>query len=336
MEQLFSEIKAAVVPMLRQIAERQDALDDSFLRREFDQHAQIVFALRAVAEMGYDLERGRLDLSAHPFTITLGPGDVRITSRVRRDYWPDCFFSSAHEAGHGMFGQGVDPALGRTLLFDASSPGVNESQSRLWENLVARSRPYWRYKFTHLRAAFPAQLTGVDTEAFYRAVNKVEPSYIRTDADELTYNLHIMIRFDLENDLLEGRLKVADAKEAWNAKLAEYLGLAAPPDSEGILQDVHWSHGDALGTFTSYTIGNVIGVQLMDALRSEVPDLDDRVAAGDLAAVHAWMLKNVYRPGRRVTPPELVERATGAPISAEPWIRYVRRKFGEIYGLNQD
>ncbi|MGH7776312.1 MAG: carboxypeptidase M32 [Candidatus Dormibacterales bacterium] len=335
-EAIFAEIKEAVLPMLRQIAARPRAVDDSFLRREFDQHAQIVFSLRAAAELGYDLERGRLDLSAHPFTITIGPGDVRITSRVRKDYWPDCFFSTLHEAGHGMFGQGIDPALGRTLLFHASSPGVNESQSRLWENLIARSRAYWRFKFTHLRAAFPAQLAGVGTEAFYRAVNRVEPTYIRTDADELTYNLHVMIRFDLENDLLEGRLQAADAREAWNAKVEEYLGLPPPPDADGILQDVHWSHGDALGSFTSYTIGNVIGAQLMKTLQEEVPDLQDRVAGGDLTMVQAWMAENVHRPGRTVTPTELVERTTGAPIGARAWIDYVRRKFGEIYEMNLD
>ncbi|MGH7904760.1 MAG: carboxypeptidase M32, partial [Candidatus Dormibacteraceae bacterium] len=222
MESLFAEIRSAVVPLLAEIAGQPDAVDDAFLRRDYDQHAQIVFSLKAVTEMGYDLERGRLDLSTHPFTITLGPGDVRITSRVRRDYWPDCFFSSLHEAGHGMFGQGVDVELGRTLLNHAASPGVNESQSRLWENLIGRSRAYWRYKLPHLRAAFPAQLAGVAPEAFYRAVNSVRPTYIRTDADELTYNLHVMIRFDLENDLLEGRLRVEDAREAWNAKVKEY------------------------------------------------------------------------------------------------------------------
>jgi carboxypeptidase Taq len=237
-----------------------------------------------------------------------------------------------HESGHAMYNQGIDRRLDRTPLWAGASPGVHESQSRLWENLVGRSRGFWRWAFPQLQAIFPDSLGDVDAEGFYRAVNKVQPSFIRVEADELTYNLHILLRFELENELLESKLAVADVPEAWRAKMRTYVGVEPPDDGRGALQDVHWT-GVSFGGFPSYTLGNVIGAQLMKAARAELSDLDSQVERGDFSELLSWLRENVYRHGRKFTPGELLERATGEGLSAAPWIEYARGKFSELYGL---
>ena len=332
LRQLFDALKAAIVPLVRDIAGRGDGVDSSFLTRDYPADDQIDFVVDVIGRLGYDLRRGRQDLSAHPFCISFGPGDVRITTRVRQDYLPMCIFGSIHESGHAMYNQGVAPDLDRTPLWGGASPGVHESQSRLWENLVGRSRNFWRHFFPELARRFPEQLREVDAEHFYRAVNRVAPSLIRVEADEVTYNLHILLRFELELAMLEGSLAATDVPEAWNAKMREYLGVEPPNVSEGALQDIHWS-GISFGGFPSYTIGNVIGAQLMVRLRDEIPDLDDQIAAGQFQALLGWLHENVYRHGRKHTPEELLRRVTGHGLSAEPWIAYARSKFGEIYGV---
>jgi carboxypeptidase Taq len=231
-----------------------------------------------------------------------------------------------------MYEQGVAPALDGTPLCAGATPGVHESQSRLWENLVGRSRPFWRYFLPHLREAFPDALASASEDELYRAVNRVRPGYIRVDADEVTYNLHIMLRTELERELLSGSLRVADVPEAWNEKLRGYLGLDAPPDAQGCLQDMHWTH-PLLGGFVGYTLGNVIGAQLMVTIRESLPDLDEQVAAGEFDRLYEWLRSHLYAHGRKFTPNELLERATGRPITPEPWIAYVRSKFGELYGV---
>jgi carboxypeptidase Taq len=302
------------------------------LDRELDPQRQLAFALDVVGRLGYDLERGRQDLSAHPFCVPLGPGDVRITTRVRRSARDSCLYSSIHESGHAMYNQGIPRRLARTPLWGGASPGVHESQSRLWENLVGRSRPFWSYFHPHFQAAFPDELGDTDPETFYRAVNRVQPSYVRVDADEVTYNLHVMLRFEIENELIEDRLRVEEIPEAWNARLQEYLGLPPPSAADGPLQDVHWS-GAILGGFVGYSLGNVIGAQLMEAVRSEMPDLDDHLAAGHFDQLLGWLQERLYAHGRKFTPDELVRRATGRSIEAGPWIAHVRTKFGELYGF---
>src|SRR6266849_39669 len=254
-----------------------------------------------------NLERGRQDISTHPFSTAFGPGDVRITTRVSRDFFNECLFGSIHEAGHGMYFQGIGPNLDRTPLWDGASPGVHESQSRLWENLVARSLPFWHHFFPTLRKTFPDSLKGVDAEAFYRAVNKSYPSFIRVEADEVTYNLHILLRFELENDMLEGKLKVADLPEAWNELFKSYVGLDVPNDREGVLQDIHWSFV-GFAEFPGYTLGNIIGAQLMEKIRLELTDLDDQMERGEFGALLRWLQEHVYRHGRKFTPNELLER----------------------------
>jgi carboxypeptidase Taq len=285
-----------------------------------------------VKRLGYDLEHGRQDLSTHPFSSGFGPDDVRITTRVSRDFFNECLFGSIHESGHAMYEQGMGRDIARTPLYGGASPGVHESQSRLWENLVSRSRAFWQHFYPSLKSVFPESLHGVDEEAFYRAVNKSYPSLIRVEADEVTYNMHVLLRFELENEMLEGKLKVMDLPEAWRARIKSDLGLDVPNDKVGSLQDIHWSYV-SFGIFPGYTIGNLIGAQLMEKVRADIPDLDAQVARGDFKALLGWLRQNVHRHGRKFTPNELMERATGKPLTAKPWISYVQKKFGTLYGL---
>jgi carboxypeptidase Taq len=331
LEEIFSELKQAIVPLVADVARNADAVDDSVLHKGFDPDVQVQYALDLVTKLGYDVERGRQDLSAHPFTIPFGPGDVRITTRVSRNFFNECLFGSIHEAGHAMYYQGVGKNLDRTPLWDGASPGVHESQSRLWENMVGRSAPFWRHFFPSLKSAFPEPLKGVDEEQFFRAVNKSYPSLIRVEADEVTYNLHILLRFEMENEMLEGSLKVRDLPEAWNARVREYLGIEVPDDSVGVLQDIHWSWVD-FAVFPGYTLGNLMSAQLMEKIRADMPDLDRQIEGGDFGQLLGWLQDKVYKHGRKFTPNELMERATGKPVTAEPWIAYVREKFGVLYG----
>ena len=333
LEALFGRLREVIVPLVREIGRRQDAVDDSILYGDWPEPAQLDFGMKVITAYGFDLEKGREDMSAHPFSIGFGAGDVRITTRVSRTFLSQALFGTMHESGHGMYSQGHAEELDGGPLWGGSSPGVHESQSRLWENLVGRSRPLWRHFLGPLKQAFPGRLEGVDEEAFYRAVNRVYPSLIRVEADEVTYNLHNLLRFEIENDLLERELKAAEVPEAWNAKVAQYLGIEVPNDAEGALQDIHWS-GISFGGFPSYTLGNVIGAQLMEAVRTAIPDLDGQIAAGEFGSLHGWLRERVYRHGRKFTPGELLERTTGKPLDAEPWIRYLQHKFGEIYDLD--
>jgi carboxypeptidase Taq len=330
-ESLFDDVQAAIVPLLRDLTAHADRVDASVMERPCDGPRQLTFALQTIACIGYDLERGRQDLSAHPFCTSFGPGDVRVTTRAGRTLGDSCLFSSIHESGHAMYNQGIPRSLDRTPLWGGVSPGVHESQSRLWENLVGRTRSFWEWCFPRLRAAFPDSLADVDAETFWRACNAVRPSYVRVDADEVTYNLHILLRFRIENDLLEGRLAVADVPDAWNAQVRDVLGLEPPSHREGPLQDIHWT--SRLGGFVGYTLGNLIGAQLMAAARRDLPNLDRQFADGEFSSLLGWLRDRVHRWGRKLTPDELVERTTGEPISAGPWIAYVQGKFRGLYVL---
>ena len=329
---IFAELKQAIVPLVADIARHSEAVDDSVLYRGFDPDLQLSYALDVVKRLGYDLVRGRQDISTHPFSTGFGPGDVRITTRVSRDFFNECLFGSIHESGHAMYNQGMSTEIDRTPLWDGASPGVHESQSRLWENVVGRSLPFWRHFYPSLQAVFPEPLRGVDVTAFYRAVNKSQPSFIRVEADEVTYNMHVLLRFELENELLEGTLKVKDVPEAWNTRFKSYLGLDVPNDREGALQDIHWSFV-SFGIFPGYTIGNLISAQLMEKIRADIPDLDAQIEQGQFATLLSWLRKYVHRHGRKFTPNELLERVTGKPLTAAPWIAYVQKKFGALYGL---
>lgn len=329
---IFGELRPQQVELVRTIAERGRPVDDSILHRPFDVVKQREFGLEVVQQLGYDLERGRCDRSAHPFTTGFSIDDVRITTRYDPNFLSDSVFSTIHEAGHAMYDQGLDRAFERTPLASGASYAIHESQSRMWENLVGRSRPFWQHFYPRLQRYFPSSLGDVDLEAFYRAVNKVQPSFIRVDADEATYNLHIMLRFELELALMEGSLAVADLPEAWNARMRDYLGLTPPDDAKGVLQDVHWSSG-LMGYFPTYALGNLVAAQLWETICQEIPDLDAQIARGQFGALLAWLRENVHRHGAKFDPAELVQRVTGKPLSPEPFLRYLRRKFGEIYGV---
>lgn len=329
---LFADLRAGLVPLIEAIRARPP-IDDGCLAGQFAEPAQRAFGERIARAFGYDFERGRQDKTAHPFMIKLGLGDVRITTRYRNDDLSDGLFSTMHETGHAMYEQGIDDALDGTPLFGGTTAGVHESQSRLWENLVGRSRAFWSHWYAPLQSAFPDALRGVDVDTFYRAINKVAPSLIRTDADEVTYNLHVMLRFDLELALLEGTLAVADLPDAWRARVRDDLGVTPPDDRDGVLQDVHWYGGPVGGAFQSYTLGNIMSAQFFAAARRELPDLDDQVSASQFAPLRAWLTERIYRHGRKFTAPEIVERATGEPLSIAPYLAYLNRKYGELYGL---
>jgi carboxypeptidase Taq len=329
---LFTELHAGLVPLIAAIRACPE-IDDRCLEGAFPEAAQQAFGEKAIRAFGYDYTRGRQDKTAHPFMTKLGRGDVRITTRYRNDNLSDGLFSTLHEAGHAMYEQGIDDGLDGTSLFAGTTSGVHESQSRLWENLVGRSLPFWRHWFGSLQAAFPGALDDVDVETFYRAINKVEPSLIRTDADEVTYNLHVMLRFDLELALLEGTLNVADLPEAWRARVQSDLGVSPPDDRDGALQDVHWYGGIVGGAFQSYTLGNIMSAQFFAAARRDLGDLDGQIGAGQCAPLRAWLTDRIYRHGRKFTAPEIVQRATGEPLSIAPYLGYLNTKYGALYGL---
>jgi carboxypeptidase Taq len=329
---LFAALRKELVPIVRAIAE-QPVADDRCLRGSFGEAQQLVFSLDVAARLGYDLQRGRLDKTVHPFCTRFSAGDVRITTRVRENDLGDALFSTVHEAGHAMYEQGVGAALDGTPLGSGVSAGVHESQSRLWENVVGRSRSFWQHFYPALQRLCPDAFNGVGLDTFYRAINKVERSLIRTDADEVTYNLHVMMRFDLELDLLEGRLQVKDLPEAWNARIKADLGIAPPDDRDGCLQDVHWYYGLIGGGFQGYTIGNILSAQFYAAAVKARPEIPADIAAGAFGALHGWLTDNLYRHGRKFTPDALIERATGEPMTMRPYLAYLRGKYGELYRL---
>jgi carboxypeptidase Taq len=287
-----------------------------------------------IRRYGYDFERGRQDKTHHPFMIPFSLGDVRITTRFNENDVTDGLFSTLHESGHAMYEQGIEQAFEGTPLASGASSGVHESQSRLWENLVGRSRPFWDYFYPQLQEQFPEQLKDVTLDRFHRAVNRVHRSLIRVDADEVTYNLHVMIRFELEAQMLEGALSVVDLPDAWHARYEADLGLRAPDDRDGSLQDVHWFSGTVGGAFQGYTLGNIMGALFYDKARQSHPEIDEEMGRGEFGALHGWLRDNIYRHGSKFTAAELIERVTGGPLTIEPYVAYLQNKFGDLYGLS--
>lgn len=329
-EQIFQDLKAELVPLVHEIRGRE-VPDDSFLRRRFDTQKQWDFGLEVIRDFGFDLAHGRQDYAAHPFTTGFSVGDVRLTTRIDENFLPSGLFSTLHECGHGLYGQGVDPALERTPLAGGASLGVHESQSRLWENLVGRSREFWSHYYPKLQRHFPEQLGDVELERFYRAINRVEPSLIRVEADEITYNLHVMLRFELENALIERRIQIRELPELWDAKMEEYLGITPPNDADGVLQDIHWSQG-YIGYFPTYSLGNLISAQLFRKASDEIEDLPEQIASGKFEELLNWMREKIHRHGRKLTPVDLLKRATGETLNAESYLSYIRSKYSDIYG----
>ncbi len=331
---LFDAIKPDTVALVKTIADLgPDAIDASVLSRAFAEGAQEKFGRTVIQALGYDLSRGRQDRALHPFCTSFGADDVRITTRFDTDFLPAALFGSIHETGHALYEQGLGQRYGAGTLAAAASLGVHESQSRLWENLVGRSRPFWTYWYPKLQAEFPDALAGTSEAAFYQAINKVAPSLIRVEADEVTYNLHILLRFELETDLLSGALSVADAPDAWNAKMESYFGLTPPDDASGILQDVHWSAG-LIGYFPTYTLGNILSVQLFAKADADLGgQVESQIAAGEFGPLLGWLRENVHQWGRKYLPKDLTRRAVGAPLDPAPYLAYLKTKFGDVYGI---
>jgi carboxypeptidase Taq len=327
---LFAELRPPLVELVHSLAASGQDDRDAVLHGEFDELRQEEFVRDEVTRFGFDFRRGRLDPTVHPFAQGIDRSDVRITTRYRRDFLPTGLFATFHEAGHGMYEQGLNPRLARSPLGDAISLGVHESQSRMWENLVGRSLRYWRGAYPRLQALFPESLGDVPLADFYRAINCVKPSYIRVEADEVTYNLHVIARFELELALLDGDLEAAGLPEAWNSKYGELLGIESPDDVLGCLQDVHWSLG-LIGYFPTYTLGNLMSVQLFEAACQHIPRLEEKIEAGEHAPLLDWLKRNVHERGSLHQPDELLELATGSVLDAGPYLRYLGRKFQGLY-----
>lgn len=331
-EALFTELRQSVVPLVQSIQKSDQKPSTDCLQGTFDTNLQWQFGLEVLRAMGFDFQRGRQDKSAHPFTTSFHPTDVRITTRVFEDNLSSALFSTIHEGGHALYDQGFRPEDWRTPLGASISLGIHESQSRMWENLVGRSLPFWSHFFPRLQNLFLAQLGQTGLEEFYRAINASQPSLIRVESDEVTYSLHIILRFEIEKALLEGTLAPADLPEAWNAKIKEYLGLEVPDDKQGCLQDIHWAWG-MVGYFPTYTLGNFYSVQLFTQAKKEIPELEDHISKGKLTALTDWLRAKVHRVGTRRLAKELVHDITGQALSAQPFVQYLETKYRAIYRL---
>jgi carboxypeptidase Taq len=331
-KEVFDRIRDPQTDLVRSITESADPAEDEFLHQHFDQTKQIEFGLQVIRDFGFDFDRGRQDRSAHPFTIHFGRDDVRITTRVQPGFLGTALFGTLHEAGHALYEQGIDPALERTPLGSGASLAVHESQSRLWENLVGRSRAFWSAYLPRLRDAFPGLLDRITLDQFYRGINRVQPSLIRVEADEATYNLHIMIRFDLETALMQEELQPADLPEAWRESYTTYLGVTPQDDASGVLQDVHWS-GGMIGYFPTYALGNIIASQLWEKIEAGIPDLEQNIAECRFSDLLQWLRENLHRHGSKFQPVDLLNRVVGRGIDAEPYLRYLKTKYGELFGL---
>jgi len=328
---IFDALRPQQVEIIKAIAERPQ-VDDSCLRQSFPGQEQWEFGLEVAKAIGYDMEHGRQDKSAHPFTISFGSDDVRITTRVDENFFNTMFFGTMHETGHALYEQGMHSYIKRTPLEGGASLAIHESQSRLWENLVGRSLPFWEHFYPKLQKRFSSQLGNVSLDTFYKAINKVQPSLIRVEADEATYNLHIMLRLELEIAMIEGNLAIKDLPEAWNTKMQEYLGITPPNDALGVLQDVHWSYG-SLGYFSTYALGNLISAQLWERFLQFVPELEDQIREAEFAPLLSWLRVKIHQVGRSYEPQDLMQRVTKSKIDPTPYVRYLKKKYGEIYGI---
>jgi carboxypeptidase Taq len=331
-DEVFTRLRSRLVPLVEAIAASPNKPDTEFLQQIFDKDQQEKFGLFILEQMGYDFEAGRLDESVHPFATGLNPGDVRITTNYLLDNVTSAIFSSLHEGGHALYEQNINKDLVGTPLAQGASMGIHESQSRLWENMIGRSRSFWQRYYGDLQQHFPRQLANVDAEQFYRAINSVSNSFIRIEADELTYNLHIIVRYEIEKLIFNEGLSVKDLPEVWNAKYQEYLGITPPSDSLGVLQDVHWSGGD-FGYFASYSLGNMYAAQILNTLRKELPEFDELIAAGNLLPIKEWLTGKIYQYGQSLTPSEIIERVTGEPLNPDYLADYLEAKYTELYKL---
>ena len=329
---VFEALRRELVDLVAAIRDSGRQPDVTVLTRLYPVDKQREFSLAAAEAIGFDFSAGRLDVAAHPFCSGIGPGDCRLTTRYDERHFPGAFFGTLHEAGHGIYEQGLSADDYGTALGRYASLGIHESQSRLWENFVGRSREFWKHFYPQAQAAFPEALGGVDPNMFYAAINDVRPSWIRVEADEITYNLHIMLRFELEQALLDGDLPPADLPDAWNAAFARDFGMTPPDDALGCLQDIHWSMG-AIGYFPTYALGNLYAAQFYETADRELGGLEAMLARGEFHPLKEWLNAKIHQQGRRRLAPDLVERVSGESLSAAALMRHLRSKFGPLYGV---
>ena len=329
----FAPLREELVPLVAAIQQSSRRPKVELLTQRFRIEDQKQFAESAAKAIGFDFEAGRLDIAAHPFCSSMGPGDCRLTTRYNEHHFPGAFFGVMHEAGHGLYEQGVDPAAFGSPLGDAVSLGIHESQSRLWENFVGRSRAFWQHFFGAAQQAFPEALTDVSRDDWYAAINDVRPSFIRVEADEVTYNLHIMLRFDLEQPLISGDLQPADVPGVWNETFSRYFGLTPPDDAHGCLQDIHWSAG-LFGYFPTYALGNMYAAQFFEAAQRDLGDLSAQFARGEFRPLLNWLRKNIHSRGKQLRASQLVQRVTGQPLSHRALLTHLHNKCDALYGLS--
>jgi carboxypeptidase Taq len=329
---VFADLSKELVPLIGAIQSSPRKPKRDILERDYPVDLQKVFGQSAAAAIGFDFSAGRLDVTTHPFCSGIGPGDCRITTRYNPRFFNEAFFGILHEAGHGIYEQGLNAEHFGSALGSYCSLGIHESQSRLWENQVGRGKPFWEHFFSRAQQTFPATLGNVALDDFYFAINEVKPSFIRVEADEATYNLHIILRFELELSLLKGDLLPEDVPTAWNEKFFKMFGLRVPDDRQGCLQDIHWSMG-GLGYFPTYTLGNLYAAQWMDQSRQDMPGLEDDFRLGQFGRLKHWLNEKVHRPGRRWPANDLCRRVTGQPLSHQPMLKYLRQKYGQLYGV---
>jgi len=324
--QVFDDLKAELVPLIADIGSIEG--DDAFMDGPWPIDAQGDYSLKIIRRFGFDESFARLDLTVHPFAASSGTQDIRLTTRYKEDDITS-IFTAMHECGHGLYEHGVSPSLERTPLCHGVSSALHESQSRMWENIVGRSMSFWNHFYPSFQAAFPEAVGDVDQDRFYRAINRVKPSFIRVDADEATYNLHIILRFELEQEIMAGTIDLKELPAIWNARFEEYLGIPVPNDTLGVLQDVHWS-GGGFGYFPTYSLGNIISVQIWEKVLSEIPDLPEQFEQGEFGQLHDWLRDRLYTLGRKFTPQETLQRVVGGPIDAAPYVRYLKDKLGAL------
>jgi len=306
-------------------------VDDAPMRGQFPAEDQKRLALRVIEKWGYRPENFRLDPTAHPFAASMTPQDIRLTTRYDESFLAMSFFGTLHEMGHGLYEHGVSPTLERTLLCRGASLGLHESQSRMWENLVGRNRPFWQFAYPIAREIFPEHFAKYDEGSVYRSANKMRPSLIRVEADELTYSLHIIIRFEIEQMLFNGDLKAAELPDVWDAKVKEYLGIEVPDYARGVMQDVHWSEG-YFGYFPTYALGTILASQIWERILGDIPDLEQQIATGEFNALRSWLVEHLHRHGRKFTPKETIVLVAGGPLDPEPYLRYLTSKVTSLYG----
>jgi len=332
LNRLFPPLRKRLSELTAKIAAAPKQPDLSILKRDCPVPLQQAFCRKLAEAIGFDFKRGRLDVSAHPFTTGLGPDDTRLTTRFEAGNFENSFFSTLHEAGHGLYDQGLPSSFYGTPRAEAVSLGIHESQSRLWENLVGRSLSFWKFFYPHLQKDFPGVFDDVPLESFHFAINHSAPSLIRTESDEVTYNLHVCLRFEIETSLISGDLKAGDIPEAWNKASRETLGITPPNDAMGCLQDVHWSHG-SFGYFPTYTLGNLYSAQFFDAASRDLGGLEDKFAKGNFSPLKKWLGEKIHSQGQRYRAGDLCEVATGKELSADHFLQYLDKKFGALYGF---